>query len=80
MLARALKNLSISIFIKVCQHLSQDLGDTSYYHDEGWWRIRMQRKITLLKFHLSEAKEKNLDDRPRDIWHSASNVLLDVLA
>ena len=31
---RALKNLSISIFIKVYQHPCKDPGDTTYYHDE----------------------------------------------
>ena len=34
---------------------------------------------TFSEFTLGEAKEQNLDDRPRDIQHSASNVLLDVL-
>ena len=40
----------------------------------------MQRKITLSQISPQRGQgNKNLDDRPRDIQHSASNVLLDVL-
>ena len=35
---------------------------------------------TFSDFTLVIRKEQNLDDRPRDIKHSAFNVLLDVLA
>ena len=34
---------------------------------------------TFSDFTLAKPREQNLDDRPRDIQHSASNVLLDVL-
>ena len=41
----------------------------------------MQRKITSSQISpLTGPRRQNLDDRPRDIQHSASNVLLDVLA
>ena len=33
-----------------------------------------------LRFYLSNAKEANVDDGPRDCYHSASNVLLGALA
>ena len=35
---------------------------------------------TFSDFTLVEPRKQNLDDRSRDIEHSASNVLLDVLA
>ena len=35
---------------------------------------------TFSDFTLARPRKQNLDDRPRDIQHSASNVLLDVLA
>ena len=34
---------------------------------------------TFLDFTLARPRGQNLDDRLRDIYHSASNVLLDVL-
>ena len=35
---------------------------------------------TFSNFTLARLREQNLDDRPRDIYHSVSNVLLDVLS
>ena len=35
---------------------------------------------TFSDFTLARPRDQNLDDRPRDIYHTASNVLLDVLA
>ena len=35
---------------------------------------------TFSDFTLARPRKQNLDDRPRDIQHSASNVLLDALA
>ena len=35
---------------------------------------------TFLDFTLARPRKRNLDDRPRDIYHSGSNVLFDVLA
>ena len=76
----ALQNLSISIFIKVLPtsvpRIVATHQTTLMNHDGG---CRYKRGQHFLRFYLRNAKEQNLDDRPRDIQHSASNVLLDVL-
>ena len=80
MTERALKNLSISVFIKVLPTFVPRIlatHRTTMINGDGGCRCKGGHHFLI--FFLSNAKEANLDDRPRDIQHSASNVLLDVL-
>ena len=59
----------------VARILDTDVGKTLMNME-----MQIQRKITLSQISPQRDQgNKNLDDRPRDIQHSASNVLLDVL-
>ena len=68
LLARALKNLSISIFIKVLPTSVLRIlatHHTTMMNGDGGCRCKGGHHF--LRFFLSNAKEANLDDRPRDI-------------
>ena len=68
LLARALKNLSISIFIKVLPtSVSRILATqhTTMMNSDG--RANAKEDNTFSDFTIARPRKQNLDDRPRDI-------------